>query len=153
MSYIDALEVTIQMTKTSSELPNLAGIKATAIKKALKLSVDAETLKGFGLTHYRVIKSGEKSDTISFADGQITGYPTLKVRVYSYPDMANVKGSIFHDDKAAFGSCFSYLIDFPSDEPCYFEDQNGLTDISRVTSEMKPSEWFEEKLMEKCIAL
>ena len=153
MPYIDALEVVIQMTKSTEEIPDFLGKKKSDISKSLKLSVDVETLKGFGYTHYRVIKAGEKSDSIQISDGKLEGYPTLKLRLYAYPDMKQVKCSPFSDDRANIGACFSYQVMGGASNECFFEDHNGYTDIVRVSSEMKPPEWFAEKVMQKCISL
>ncbi len=147
--YIDAVEATIRMTKSEGELPDLSGMKASAIKKLIALSVDGETLKELGYTHYRVIKGGEKSDTLNVSDGAIDGYPTLKVRIYRYPDFMGNKADVFYKDRATLGSAFSYRI--PSgDGNFFFIDANGYTEPVRVNSEMKPPEFFDEKLRSKC---
>jgi hypothetical protein len=153
LSYIDALEVVIQMTKSTENIPDFSGKKKGEIAKLLKLSVDAETLKDFGFTHYRVIKGGEKSESIKISDGCLEGFPTLKLRLYAYPDMNQVRGRPLSDDQATIGSCFSYQVQGGPSDNCFFEDQNGYTDIIRVTGEMKPPEWFEEKVMQKCVVL
>lgn len=153
MPCIDALEITVQMSKLTEELPNTAGMKKQALVKALELSVDSEKLKEFGFTHYRVIAAGAKSETLKIEDGKIDGFPTLKVRLYAYPDMNQVTAKAFGDDRAKIGECFSYRVNVPESSDCYFEDQNGYTDIGRVTGEMKSPEWFAEKLMAKCVPL
>lgn len=86
MSFIDAVEMSIRMTKGEGDFPDLSDLNQSEIEKLIVLSIDNESLKGFGYTHYRIINSGEKSSTILIKDGVIEGYPTLEVRLYAYPD-------------------------------------------------------------------
>lgn len=147
MNYIDSLEVIVPMTKLADSLPYLEGMKKVEIREALQLSVDVEELRNLGFTHYRVIQGGVDSNTLKISDGKISGYPTLKVRIYA---IALVEGNVFDDDRARIGSCFSYRL-VTSDSECCYEDCNGYTSIRRVSAEIKSAAWFAEKIEPRCI--
>jgi hypothetical protein len=151
-NFIDSVELTICMSKSEGILPDLTGKTASEIKKSLILSVDINSLKDFGFTHYRIINDGGKSKSLCISDGHISGYPTLKVRIYSYPDMDNVKCSSV-EDKILLSECFSYKLDIGTGSDFFFIDANGYTDTMRVTAEMKPPEFFDEKIRHKCVQL
>jgi len=151
--YIDAIEVIIRMTKGDGDnMPDTSSLKAAALKKSLALSIDKTTLKEMGFTHYRVTQGGEKSASIEFQDGIIIGYPTLKVRVYAYPDMGQVMADVFGDDRVRLGECFSYKVNVGLSE-FYFVDANGYTQCQRMTAEMKTPEFFDEKIRHKAVEL
>ena len=155
MAYIEAIEVVIGMInpEAAEHLPSFAGKKKKQILESIKLKVDHKTLKNFGYTHYRIIKAGEKSDTMIIGDGTLEGYPTLKVRLYSYPDWNNVSAKPFGDDKSKICACFKYSVEAEGKDPFYFDDRCGCTDISRVTAEMKSPEFFDQKIRQKAVEL
>lgn len=152
MPTVEAVELIIRMTKGEGELPDMTGLKAAGIKKLVSLSVDHETLRSFGYTHYRVVKGGEKSATLSIEDGKIEGHPTLQVRLYAYPDMNQVTARIFGDDLVRVSECFSYRIE-RNGQQFHFIDANGYTEASRVIAEMKSPDVFDEKIRPKAVAL
>lgn len=151
MKFVDAIEATIAMTK-SEGTADLSKMKAAEIKKSMMLIVNDEVLKELGFTHYRVMKGGEKSETISFEAGGVSGYPTLKVRVYCYPDRKAMKGDVFRDDRALLGSAFTYKLGSNSDD-FFFFDGNGETDVVRAENECKTPDVFDEKVLAKCTTL
>lgn len=150
--YIDAIELTIQMSKGEGNMPDLSNKKSSEIKKMFSLLVNGNVLKDIGYTHYRVVKSGEKSDTLAIAAGSISGFPTLKVRIYRYPDFRGNKADVFRSERALAGSAFMYKISDGVNEYIYL-DANGLTEALRLNNEMKSPEFFDEKLREKCTEL
>jgi hypothetical protein len=152
MPTVEAVELLIRMTKGEGELPDVSGLKAPAIRKLFSLSVDRETLKDFGYTHFRIIKAGEKSASLTISDGSLIGYPTLQVRLYAYPDMFQVRASAFGDQLMQISECFSYKVE-RDDEKFFFIDANGYTEASRVTAEMKSPEIFDEKVRAKTVEL
>ena len=155
-NFQDCIEVQISMTKGDGSFPDVSDLSAAKIKKALQLSVDIETLKTFGFTHYRVMKStsGTKSDSIAICDGEIEGYPRLTVRLYApYNDTVGLK---FDDSKIEIGSCFSYKLEIigrNEDDPFYFEDHNGYIEMRREGRDIKSPEEFKAKIAPKCTAL
>jgi hypothetical protein len=165
MSFVDCIEAVIPMTKGTGYFPDISNLSATKMRKAIKLSVDTVTLKGYGFTHYRVTKDGLKSDSIKINDGSIEGYPTLRVRLYADFEKLKINFEPSEGDyaisyevatPAGIGTCFSYKLEIPNvneDDPFYFEDLNWNTEIRREGRDIMPPEDFTQKLAPKCIAL
>jgi hypothetical protein len=152
MASIDSVELTIPMTKYEGTLPRITDMKASSIKKLFALTVNADAIKDLGYTHYRIIKAGEKSDSLRISDGKLEGFPTLKVRIYRYPDFMGNKADVFGKDRAAAGGAFLYNFG-GSESDCYFLDANGETQALRIMSEMKSPDYFDDKLRSKCVEL
>ena len=55
------------MTKGEGDMPNVAMLKSSGIKKLFSLIVNQEVLEGIGFTHYRVVKLVEKSASLSIS--------------------------------------------------------------------------------------
>jgi hypothetical protein len=149
---IDAIELTIRMTKGEGDPPNLADLKAAEIRKIVSLSVDHDTLKSFGYTHYRVIKGGEVSSSLSIADGKLEGYPTLQVRIYAYPDGKQVTANVPGEDLLRVADCFSYGVE-SNGRQFHFIDRNGYSSALRVKEEVASSGSFDEVIGPRAIAL
>lgn len=158
---VRCIEVVVPMTKGSGDdFPDVSGLSTKEIKKIITLSVDTDTLMSFGFTHYKVIKDGIKSNTITIDDGEIVGYPTLQVRLYG--PMGSVKVDFTKDAEPSecatnvtLGECFSYKVALAGDsQPFYFEDQNGYTTLAGIFNKsLDDINEFELKIAPKCIEL
>lgn len=78
MPTVEAVELVIRMTKGEGEIPDMTGLKAAGIKKLVSLSVDHETLRSFGYTHYRVVKGGRSPPRSRLRTGKLRGIPPFR---------------------------------------------------------------------------
>lgn len=131
MKFVDIVVATVPLTKGEGFIPqDLLKIGLAKIKKMLALEVDHNELKTLKVDYIKIVKKDLSS--IKLDDlGNLIGTPILTINLFGTQDFVDF-------NNAEIGRCFSIKFYdsalWGKENPFYFEDFNGKTDLLRKFS-------------------
>jgi|TARA_B110000285_G_scaffold163884_1_gene183005 hypothetical protein len=147
MKSIGVHQCLIPLSKGEGYQPNFPlDFSLPKIKRMFTVEVDHYALKELKVDYYKIISKGLKIIKVG-SDGQIDGYPTLKVNLYT------IDSFLFHTHSVKIGEAFSMKFYdekiWKDKEPFYYEDWNGKTTLRGLFSS-KPLSQLHQEILESC---